>query len=155
MLSRRFFFFGRIVGTPAVIGLLLAGIVTSAPVWAAGFPQKGKAIQMMVSWAAGGSSDAGARILASGMEKELGTSVLVVNKPGASSQIAYTALTQAKPDGYTIGNTNFPSAVVSYLDPARKATYTRKSFELLALHVIDPGVIAVKTDSPFKTLKEA
>jgi tripartite-type tricarboxylate transporter receptor subunit TctC len=80
--------------------------------------------------------------------------VVVVNKPGASSQIAYTALTQAKPDGYTIGNTNFPSSVVSYLDPARKATYTRESFNLLALHVIDPGVIAVKKDSPFKTLKE-
>jgi tripartite-type tricarboxylate transporter receptor subunit TctC len=107
-----------------------------------------------VGFAAGGSSDAGARILASGMEKELGTSVVVVNKPGASSQIAYTTLTQAKPDGYTIGNTNFPSAVVSYLDPARKATYTRKDFELLALHVIDPGLIAVKKDSPIKTLKE-
>jgi len=80
---------------------------------------------------------------------------VVVNKPGASSQIAYTALTQAKPDGYTIGNTNFPSAVVSYLDPARKATYRRKDFEPLALHVVDPGLFAVKASSPFKSLKEA
>lgn len=132
----------------------LTGALLSFPAGAADFPQKGKAIQILVGFAAGGSSDAGARILASGMEKELGTSVVVVNKPGASSQIAYTTLTQAKPDGYTIGNTNFPSAVVSYLDPARKATYTRKDFELLALHVIDPGLIAVKKDSPIKTLKE-
>jgi tripartite-type tricarboxylate transporter receptor subunit TctC len=79
---------------------------------------------------------------------------VVVNKPGASSQIAYTALSQAKPDGYTIGNTNFPSAVVSYLDPTRKATFSRKDFGLLALHVIDPGLFAVKTSSPFKSLKE-
>jgi len=154
MLRYRLFSFGQIVSFLAIVGCFLAGPVVSASSWAASFPQKGKAIQILVGFAAGGSSDAGARILASGLEKELGTSVVVVNKPGASGQIAYTALTQAKPDGYTIGNTNFPSSVVTYLDPARKATYTRKSFELLALHVIDPGVIAVKKDSPFKTLKD-
>lgn len=155
MLHHRIFSFGQIVSVLAIIGVFLSSPVLSLSSWAAGFPEKGKAIQMLVGWAAGGSSDAGARILASGLEKDLGTSVVVVNKPGASGQIAYTALTQAKPDGYTIGTTNFPSAVVTYLDPARKATYTRKNFELLALHVIDPGVIAVKTDSPFKTLKDA
>ena len=150
MLGHRLFYFGRIMGALT----FLTGALLSFPAGAADFPQKGKAIQILVGFAAGGSSDAGARILASGMEKELGTSVVVVNKPGASSQIAYTTLTQAKPDGYTIGNTNFPSAVVSYLDPARKATYTRKDFDLLALHVIDPGLIAVKKDSPFKTVKD-
>ena len=155
MLHHRIFSFGQIVSVLAIIGVFLSSPILSPASWAAGFPEKGKAIQMLVGWAAGGSSDAGARILASGLEKDLGTSIVVVNKPGASGQIAYTALTQAKPDGYTIGTTNFPSAVVTYLDPARKATYTRKNFELLALHVIDPGVIAVKTDSPFKTLKDA
>lgn len=132
-------------------GLVLA---VSTASFAATFPEKGKAIQMLVGFAAGGSTDVGARLMASGLEKELGTSVLVVNKPGASGQIAYTALTQSKPDGYTIGNTNFPSSVVSYLDPARKATYTRKSYEPLSLHVIDPALFAVKADSPFKTLKD-
>jgi tripartite-type tricarboxylate transporter receptor subunit TctC len=121
---------------------------------AADFPQKGKSIQILVGFAAGGSTDVGARILASGLEKELGVPVVVVNKPGASGQIAYTALTQVKPDGYTIGNTNFPSSVVSYLDPSRGATYNRKSFELLALHVIDPALIAVKSDSHYKNLKD-
>jgi len=154
MLCHRLISFGRIVGSLAVIGWFMAGAIASSPAGAADFPQKGKAIQILVGFAAGGSSDAGARILASGLEKEFGTSVLVVNKPGASGQIAYTALTQAPPDGYTIVNTNFPSSVVTYLDPARKATYTRKNFEVLALHVIDPGLIAVKKDSPFKTLKD-
>ena len=143
--------FGRFLTILAVCGLVLAG---SSTAWAADFPQKGKAIQVLVGFAAGGSSDAGARILASGLEKELGTPVVVVNKPGASGQIAYTALAQAKPDGYTIVNTNFPSSIISYLDPSRKATYSRKSFEVLALHVIDPVLFAVKKDSPFKTLKD-
>ncbi len=138
----------------AAITLLMVLACLPAISSAAAFPQKGKTIQVMVGFAAGGTADAGARILAAGLEKELGTPVVVVNKPGASAQIMYTALSQAKPDGYTIGNMNFPSAVVSYLDPARKAAYTRKDFELLALHVIDPGILAVKADSPFKTLKD-
>jgi tripartite-type tricarboxylate transporter receptor subunit TctC len=154
MFDNRLFSFRRILLALAIAGCVLGGPMVWKSCWAAGFPQKGKAIQILVGFAAGGSSDAGARILASGMEKDLGTSVMVVNKPGASGQIAYTALTQAKPDGYTIVNTNFPSSVVTYLDPERKATYTRKSFELLALHVIDPGLVAVKANSPFKTLKD-
>lgn len=140
----------------AALALALAS-ASAAPVAAPAaeaFPQKGKAVQMLVGFAAGGSTDVGARILAAGLEKELGTAVVVVNKPGASGQIAYTALTQSKPDGYTIGNTNFPSSVVSYLDPARQATYTRKNFALLGLHVVDPTLFAVKSDSPYKTLKE-
>ena len=40
-------------------------------------------------------------------------------------QISGRKGTQAKPEGYTIVNTNFPSSIISYLDPARKATYTR------------------------------
>jgi tripartite-type tricarboxylate transporter receptor subunit TctC len=40
------------------------------------------------------------------------------------------------------------------MDPVRKATYTRKSFSPLALHVIDRGLFAVKADSPFKTVKD-
>jgi tripartite-type tricarboxylate transporter receptor subunit TctC len=151
MLRKGFSYFGRIGMVLTVVGLVLA---VYAPARAAAFPQKGKTIQMLMGFAAGGSTDVGGRILASGLEKEFGTSVVVVNKPGAGSQIAYTALTQSKPDGYTIGNTNFPSSVISYLDPARQATYTRKSFEPLALHVIDPGLFAVKADSPFKTVKD-
>ncbi len=150
MVCNMFSHLGRIAAVLTAATLLWA----LAPAWAADFPQKGKAIQMLVGFAAGGTTDAGARIMASGLEKELGTAVVVVNKPGAGGQLAYTALSQATPDGYTIGNTNFPSNIVYYLDPARKATYSRKSFEVLALHVIDPTLFAVKADSPFKTLKD-
>jgi tripartite-type tricarboxylate transporter receptor subunit TctC len=146
-----FSYFERIA---ILVGLVMLSIVMSLPAQAADFPQKGRAIQLMIGFAAGGSLDVGARIMASGLEKELGTPVLPVNKPGAGSQIMYTILTQSKPDGYTIGTVTFPSAIVSSLDPARKATYSRKSFELLAQHVTDPSVIAVKANSPYKNLKQ-
>ena len=98
--------------------------------------------------------DTAARLVQPILEKELGTNVEVINKPGAGGQIGYTALTSAKPDGYTIGATGSPSVVVSPLDPARGAKYTRASFQPLGRQVIDPAVIAVQPDSPYKTLKE-
>ena len=72
--------FGRIAAVMSAIALLW----TASRGRAADFPQKGKAIQMLVGFAVGGSTDVGARLMASGMEKELGTSVVVVNNPGAS-----------------------------------------------------------------------
>ncbi|MBE0555627.1 MAG: tripartite tricarboxylate transporter substrate binding protein [Proteobacteria bacterium] len=136
-----------------VVGVL-ANAVLSVPAGAADYPQKGKTIKILLGYAAGGASDTGARILAGGLEKELGTPVVVVNKPGASSQLAYTELFRSQPDGYTIGKVIFPGMIGSYLDPARKAVYTRQGFQPLALHVLDPGVFAVKADSPFRTMKD-
>ena len=98
--------------------------------------------------------DTAARLVAPHLEKDLGTNVEVINRPGAGGQIGYTALTSAKPDGYTIGATGSPSVVVSPLDPARGAKYTRDSFQPLGSQVIDPAVIAVEPDSPYKTLTE-
>jgi tripartite-type tricarboxylate transporter receptor subunit TctC len=118
------------------------------------WPAKGKSIQLWIGYAAGSGTDAGARMMAAGLEKELGVSIVPVNKPGASSQLMYTELSKAKADGYTFGTINFPSAIVSYVDPERKATYTKANFELLALHIVDPGIIAVLPNSPYKTLAD-
>ena len=118
------------------------------------FPKKGKSIDLIVAFGSGGAVDTAARLVQPILEKELGTNVEVINKPGAGGQIGYTALTSAKPDGYTIGATGSPSVVVSPLDPSRGAKYSRSSFQPLGRQVIDPTVIAVQPDSPYKTLKE-
>lgn len=118
------------------------------------FPKKGKSIDLIVAFSSGGAVDTAARLIQPVLEKELGTNVEVVNKPGAGGQIGYTALTGAKPDGYTIGATGSPSVVVSPLDPARGAKYTRESFKPLGRQVFDPAVIAVQPDSPYQTLKD-
>src|SRR3990172_6176581 len=73
------------------------------------FPQKGKVITLIIPWGAGGGSDVGARLLTPLMEKDLGTTIEVLNKTGGGSQVGITALVQAKPDGYTIGMTNLPA----------------------------------------------
>ena len=118
------------------------------------FPKKGKTIDLVVAFSSGGAVDTAARLIQPILEKELGTNVEVINKPGAGGQIGYTQLTSAAPDGYTIGATGSPSVVVSPLDPARGAKYTRDSFQPLGRQVIDPAVIAVQPDSPYQTLKD-
>jgi tripartite-type tricarboxylate transporter receptor subunit TctC len=134
----------------AACGQNAQGEAASAKNW----PRKGKPVELIVAFAPGGAVDTAARLVAPILEKELGTNVEVVNKPGAGGQIGYTALTSAKPDGYTIGATGSPSVVVSPLDPSRGAKYKRSSFQPLAMQVIDPAIIGVAPDSPMNSVKD-
>ena len=110
-----------------------------------------KPIQLIVGYDAGGPTDTGARLVAKELEKKLDATITVVNRPGANSQIAYTALTKAKPDGYTMGAVTFPSAIITVLDKSRKATFDQASFAPVALQVVDPTAVAVAPDSDIET----
>ena len=59
-------------------------------------------IRILVGFPAGGSSDAIARSLANGLQRELGRNVIVENRPGAGGQIAAVALKNSTPDGTTL-----------------------------------------------------
>jgi len=79
--------------------LLASTVAAAAPsAWAANEPP----IHVLVGFPAGGGSDVIARLLAERLEKELGRSVLVENRPGAGGQIAAQLLKAAKPDGTTV-----------------------------------------------------
>jgi tripartite-type tricarboxylate transporter receptor subunit TctC len=132
----------------------LFALSVSAKVAAASFPLKGKPIEMIVPFGAGGPTDAAARLLAASLEQRLGTPVTVLNKPGASTQIGATQLARARPDGHTIGFVSLPQLITAYRDPARKAVFSRKDLQPFALHVSDPVVILVRNDSPIRTLSD-
>ena len=57
---------------------------------------------MLHGLAPGGGADANARLVAEGMGKLLGQSIIVESKPGAGTTLASAQLTRATPDGYTI-----------------------------------------------------
>jgi tripartite-type tricarboxylate transporter receptor subunit TctC len=139
-----------------VVGLLAMGIAALVicihPARAADYPVR--SIILQVSMPAGGSTDVGARILASIAEKQLGQSIVVVNKVGAGGQIGWTELARQKPDGYYLGFLMVPSLSTCILDPERKATFTLDSFVPIINQVKDPGIIWVKADSPYKNLKD-
>ncbi|RDU38125.1 tripartite tricarboxylate transporter substrate binding protein [Neobacillus piezotolerans] len=117
------------------------------------FPEK--PITLIVSFAAGGGTDLGARILAPYLEDELGVPVVVENKPGGGGWIGYADLIKAKPDGYTIGYLNTPGLITGYLNPTTQRQQNLDDFEYIASHVLDAGVIAVKADdNRFNTIED-
>lgn len=144
-----------------LVGLLLATTVAVstvlwkfAPAASADFPAKGRPITIIVPFAAGGGTDTATRLLANLMEKDLGVGVQVVNKPGGGAQIGITALATSKPDGHTIGVSPFPHVMSLYLDPDRKAAFSRQSFEPIGDYMVNPIVASVAANSPYKGVKE-
>jgi tripartite-type tricarboxylate transporter receptor subunit TctC len=111
-------------------------------------------IQLMVAFPPGGSTDIGARVVAAIAEKTLGQTITVVNKGGAGGQVGWTDMVRQKPDGYYIGFINLPATNTVILDPERKAIFTEKDFTPIINQVLDPGVIWVRADSPYKTAND-
>lgn len=113
-----------------------------------------KPITIVVPFNAGGSSDVGARIIAPLLEKDLGQPIVIANKPGAGGQIGWTEVAQSKPDGYTIAAINLPHLPAVVVDPERKALFKQDDLVPFISQALDPTVVSVLADSPWKTLKD-
>lgn len=118
------------------------------------FPEPGRPVTIIVPYPPGGGSDTSARALAPLLERELGVPIVILNRAGAASQIGLTQTARARPDGHTLCYALWPQATTLMLDPARQAPFTRDSFEALALHVVDPGAIVVRADSPLRSMAD-
>ena len=118
----------------------------------AAYPEK--PVEIIVTFQPGGGTDAMARAIAQYAEKYLGQSLAVINKPGASGVIGWTSVAQAsKPDGYTLVVISPPSFL---MHPIQRPTtkYKLDDFDLVANIVMDPAVIAVRSDSEIKNLND-
>src|SRR5688500_5187168 len=83
--------------------LLAAGValaLASAPAGSQSYPTK--PVRLVVGFAPGGSTDVVARMLAQKLTGSFGQTVLVDNRPGASSNIAAQAVARSPADGYTL-----------------------------------------------------
>ena len=104
-----------------LLALAAVCLMTGSAVAADAFPNR--PITIVVPFAAGGETDLVARMLADGMSKELKQVMVVQNIIGASGVAGISAVTGAKPDGYTLGVT--PSAPLAMHPHMRKVPYTR------------------------------
>ena len=132
-----------------VVGALFLSLATSA---SAAYPDK--PIRLIVPFAAGGTTDIVARIVATGLSKELGQTVVVENRGGGGGAIGAEALVRSTNDGYTLG-----VATVSTMgtNPATnpKTPYDPvKDFAPITNLVNVPNVITVNPKVPAKTLQE-
>jgi len=140
----------RLLGVTALAVGAGLGLGWSSPGPAQEWPDR--AVQVIVSYGAGGGTDRQTRVMARYLEEILEIPVTVQNLPGAGSQVATTAVYREEPDGYTILATNEPdlSMTVALYD----APYSRDDFSCMAVEVYDPRIIAVREDSPYQTFAD-
>lgn len=129
--------------------LFVLSLMMVVPIQAADFPTK--EVQIIIPYAAGGATDLIFRALAATTGKYLGKAVIVVNRPGGGGTIGVTEVAKAKPDGYTLLSAITPLTILPH---QVKTTFTYKSFEPVINVVKDPGMFLVRSDSPWKSLKE-
>jgi tripartite-type tricarboxylate transporter receptor subunit TctC len=115
-----------------------------------------KPVTMIVPFPPGGVADIVGRPLAATMEKTLKQPVVVTNRPGAGGALGMSQVAKAAPDGYTIlmGLSSISIFPVSDRINGKAPAYEMKDFAPIALVTSDPTVLVVRTDSPYKTLKD-
>ena len=113
------------------------------------FPSK--PIKIIVPFSPGGGSDVITRLMAEKMSADLGVSVLVENKPGASSIIGTDVMAKSAPDGYTILMTNRAITVNPWLF---KLPYDTAKITPVIQLVSSPLLLVSSTKAPFKNLNE-
>ncbi|WP_077001176.1 tripartite tricarboxylate transporter substrate binding protein [Variovorax sp. KK3] len=129
--------------TAFCLGALLfaAGAQAHAQAQTQAYPSK--PIRMVVGFAAGGSTDKLARVLATRMGELMGTSVVVDNRPGAAGNIAAEAVATAAPDGYTIFMATLSSQAINPHLYAKLKFDPIRSFEPVGLVAKYPLLLVV------------
>ncbi|NNM71078.1 tripartite tricarboxylate transporter substrate binding protein [Enterovirga sp. DB1703] len=138
-LSRR----GLLAGTAAAI---------AAPALAQSFPNR--PITMVVPFAAGGSTDVVARIIAQKMSEGLGQQVVVENVAGAGGNVGAARVAKGEPDGYQILMGTVATHALNPLMLKRKPYDPATDFAPISLLAIVPNVLIVNPSLPAKTVPE-
>ena len=134
-------------------GAFLAAMALGlAPVAAQTFPTR--PITMVVPFAAGGSTDVVARIIAQKMSEGLGQQVIVENVAGAGGSTGAARVAKADPDGYTILMGTVATHALNPLMLKRKPYDAVTDFAPVSLLVIVPNVLVVHPSLPAKTVPE-
>ena len=129
--------------------LLLAPVAATAQGWPT------RSITLVVPFAAGGGTDAIARVIAEKMSARLGQPVVVENKAGAASAIGTAYVAKAQPDGYTLlMTTNSAMVILPLTQPANSLQYTPDDLKMIGLTCILPNILIVSPKVPAKNVAE-
>jgi tripartite-type tricarboxylate transporter receptor subunit TctC len=118
------------------------------------FPSK--PISLIVPFPPGGVADIVARPVADAMSRFLNTAVVIENKAGAGGGIGMGFVAKAKPDGYTLLLALSSISIIPEADKVtgRSPMYQLDQFVPIARFTADPTVLAVRAESPWKTVQE-
>ena len=115
-----------------------------------------KPITLIVPFPPGGVADIVGRPFAEALSRELKTPVIIENKPGAGGGIGMGAVAKAKADGYTLLMALSSISILPEADKVlgRAPLYQLDQFTPIARLTADPTILAVRADSPWKTLQD-
>jgi tripartite-type tricarboxylate transporter receptor subunit TctC len=131
----------------AATAMLAAALPAAAQNWKPTRP-----INLIVPWAAGGSTDQVTRVTAAELEKYLGQTIVIVNQPGASGAIGTKSALDAAKDGYT-WTAGAAQDLGAYQALGSVDTNIQKDWHLF-LNVANIQVIGVNPQRPWKNAKE-
>lgn len=129
-------------GTALAAAFALVGGAAFAQEWTPDRP-----INLIVPWAAGGSTDQVTRVVAPILEEALGVPVVVVNQPGASGSIGTQAALDAPRDGYT-WTANAVANNATYAISGLLENTSIDDYEIY-LHVANVPMVSVNADAPY------
>jgi tripartite-type tricarboxylate transporter receptor subunit TctC len=134
-----------------MIVALSAAAVLPSTAMAADYPNK--TITFICPYSAGGGGDTASRMIAKLAGDMMGVKINVENKTGGGATIGISAVSKAKPDGYTVG---FVSTSPTTIRPhMMKAPYhPLEDLTYMAQFVASNQPLVVRADSPFKTLND-
>ena len=137
----------------AFIASLLSAccVAGAASAWAQTYPAK--PARMVVGFAAGSTSDLIARVIAQKMSEGLGQPVVMENRPGAGSNIAYEFVSKSAPDGYTLlmANAGIATGATAY---AKLSFNALRDFAPISQVSSTPHILVIHPSLPVKTVKE-
>ena len=111
-----------------------------------------KNVTVIVAYKAGSGTDNTARVLSKFAGDTVGKTIVIQNLEGGSGSIGWTALSQARPDGYTLGFINLPTLCSNIVE--QLGDYKIEDFEPICNHVNETSMVMVAKNSPFNTLEE-
>lgn len=132
-------------------GSLIAGFLAAAQAQAA-FPER--PVTLVVPFAAGGSTDVVARVIAEKMSEDLGQQVIVQNVAGAGGSLGAGNVARAEPDGYTILMGTVATHALNPLILKSKPYDAEADFTPVSLLVVVPNVLVVNPELPAKSVEE-
>ncbi|MDZ4698133.1 MAG: tripartite tricarboxylate transporter substrate binding protein [Rhodothermales bacterium] len=108
-------------------------------------------ITYLVPWNPGGGTDTVSRALAAVLQNSLDTPVNVVNRTGGGGVVGHLAISQARPDGYTVGAVTVEITMMHW---AGLTELTHRDFTPIALLMDNPAALTVRADAPWDTVEE-
>ena len=131
--------------------LLPAMLLTISAAFAQPYPSK--PIRLVVPSAAGGTPDIQARIIANELGKQMGQTVVVDNRGGASGIIGYEVIAKAPPDGYTLGYSAF-TFITNALTFSKLPYDSAKDFQPITRGVAGTNILTVNPSLPVRSVRE-